>query len=153
MTNRPIDKKKAWAQAAFLLLTVTILVAWFIYAETKPLNSSDLKIPISESRSKAAAAQLLTTTTQAGKTVPAFYETQTIMLRQKVDAAASQLATAKVENGLEIKLWQAQRLIGALKTTLERLETAFGKPDQLKQRQQELDELLPRLRELEDTLN
>jgi hypothetical protein len=129
------------------------LVAWFIYAQTKPLSSSDLKIPISESRSKAAAAQLLTTTTQAGKTVPAFYEAQIIMLRQKVDETASQLATAKVENGLEIKLWQAQRLIGELKTTLERLETAFGKPDQLELRRQELDELVPRLRELEDTLN
>jgi hypothetical protein len=149
----PIDKKRVWFQVALLLLEIATLAGLLVYARTKPLNKSDLKIPISESRSQAAAARMVAAAAQEAKMSQTFYEAQIIMLRQKVDDAASQLASAHVQDGLEIKLWQAQRLIGELKTTLEWLETSFGKQDQLNQRKQELDDLVPRLRELEETLN
>ena len=146
------SQRQVWLQAAVVLLIVAALVAWFVWSETKPLNHVELKIPIADLRTYCAAAVLQADLTLHGKTTQSFYESQLIMLREKVSADMKALDSAKVESGLEIKHWQARRLVRELQTSLDQLQSSFAQPKQIEAVKTDLENLLPRLKELEATL-
>ena len=146
------SRRNFWSQAIAVALVIVGLLILFIQAQTKPLDSSNLKIPVANSRSYAAAAQLLIDRTQEDKVTQTFFEAQTIMLRDKAEQVLKELESAKVESGLEMKLWQARQFARELKTHLDELQSSFTNTPHLKELKHQLEELTPRLKELESTL-
>ena len=146
------NQRKLWIQAFAVSVLIAVLVGWFIWSQTKPLNSAELKIPVAGLRSYGATANLLSDQTLQGKTTQPYFEAQLIMLRDKVSAAMKTLDSARVQSGLEIKQWQARRLVRELSATLDRLESSFSSQTRLADAKRELETLVTQLKELESTL-
>src|SRR6185295_3705139 len=146
------DQRRFWLQAIVTLLVIGLLVAWFIRAETKPLDNIELGIQVSDLHTHATAALMLADLTLNNKTTQTYFETQTSLLRDKVVEVMKTVDSAKVDKGLELKQWQARQLVAKLKLIIEKLQSSFPRQQDLSNSKAELEGLVSPLKELEATL-
>lgn len=146
------SRRNLWLQIIAVLLLLGGLLVWLVRAETKPLNRDELKIEVSNLRSYAAEGRLLAEPSLSGKATRAYFQTQTDLLEDKAEDALKGLDAAKVEEGLELKHWEARSLARQVKTSLERLYSSFERPQEMESVKGELEKLLSRLKELEESL-
>jgi hypothetical protein len=95
---------------------------------------------------------MLTDLTLNNKTTRTYFETQTSLLRDKVDDVMKTLESSKVDKGLELKQWQAQQLVAKLRLVIEKLQSSFTRQQDLSNTKAELESLVSPLKELEATL-
>ena len=150
--RQQIDQRKLWLQVIGVLLVIGLLLAWFIRSQTKPLNNIELGIEVADLHTYATAASLLTDLTLNNKSTQTYFETQTSLLRDKVEDEMKSLESARVDQGLEIKQWQARQLVARLKVAIEKLQSSFTRQQDLRNNKAELDSLVSPLKELEATL-
>ena len=149
---RSINKRTLWVQAAVVILIASGLLAWLVYAETRPLDRNELKIEVAHLRSYSSEAGLLAEQTLSAKTRQTFFETQVYSLRDKTESSRSSLESAKVEQGLETKHWQARQLAEQLKLALESLSSSFARPEDLNSSKDNFKGLLSQVKALEESL-
>lgn len=149
---RTPDKTRFWLQTIGALLLCGGLIAWFIRAETKPLNRDELKIEISDLRSFVAAGTLLAQQAASATVTRAYFETQTDLLQDKAETAMKSLEGSQVEPGLELKHWQARQLASQVNAALDKLYSSLARPQNMNTVRGDLEKLLPQLKELEESL-
>ena len=146
------DKSSFWRQATAALLFCGGLIAWFVRAETRPLNRDELKIEVSDLRSFVAAGTLLVQQAASGKITRVYFETQTDLLQDKAETAMKSLDKSQVAPGLEVKHWRARQMASQTNTALEKLYGSFERSPEMNSVKGDLEKLLPQLKELEESL-
>ena len=149
--GRP-NKKRMMVQLVAVGLTLFGLLAWFVRAQTKPLDRDGLRIEVGDLRSNSSEAVLIAQQTLAGKTAKTFFEVQSYLITGKVKSSKNQLDGDSLEPGWELPHWQARQLSGRLKTAVEKLSGAFGQDQEIKRTKAELEDLSRQLKELEESL-
>jgi hypothetical protein len=141
-----------WLQAAVVLLLLGGLVGWLVRVEMKPLGRAELKIEAADLRSYAAAGRLLAEQALTGKTTQAFFQTQTYLLQDKAESATKKLDSVEPKSGLEAQHLQARHLARQVQTALQSLNASVTNPQGMNQAKDELANLFPQLKELEESL-
>jgi hypothetical protein len=150
--GHPVNRRKLLTQAAALIVVIFGLIAWLVYAETKPLDQNELKIEIGNLRSFAADAGLLADQALSAKVTQTFFQTQTYLLQEKTESSRTSLATAKVQPRLAQQHWQSRQLAEQVKSELDGLSVAFASPEEINRASSNLKRLSAELKQLEDRL-
>jgi hypothetical protein len=147
--KRKVNKKKLWIQAAVVLLLLAGAVAAFIRSENKPLSKDEIKIAAADLRSFSAAGAQLCAQFLDGQATETFLKTQSSLLEDKVADLKKQLDSADSEKGFELKHWEARSLARQADESLKRLA---DNTQAVSQTRDELKNLFPKIKELEDSL-
>jgi hypothetical protein len=131
MMGQPINRKHLLVQTAAATGLVVGLIAWLVHAETKPLDRNELEIEVGHLRSYSAEAGLLAEEAASTRVTVTFFQTQSYLLRDKVERSSSSLESALVDSGLEANHRQARQLALQLKTLVESLSGFSANPNQL----------------------
>lgn len=150
--SQPVNRKNLLVQATAAIVLILGLIAWLVHAETKPLDRNELKIEVGHLRSFSAEAGLLAEQAASAKVTETFFQTQTYLLRDKVESLRNSLESATLDSGLEGNHWQARQLADQLKTMIENLNGSFANPNELNRASSQLKSLSAQLKTAEQSL-
>jgi hypothetical protein len=135
-----------------IVLLIVGGAAWFVYEELKPAGPDDLKVEVGDLRSTVSEAERIIEQATAGKLTAKFFQVELDMLRDQAETARKNMASAKPQQGLEVKFFEARFLAETARDVIGRLLPLFDQPQQTSVEKAELERIFRQAVALENSL-